>query len=92
MTMQEIKSYFGASALNFKRALTEEGQETEWYNAWIENVRVRLSIHEDIMAKIAANREFDKLSLKDDGVKLSQSGQEYRKYYIVIYPEIDYSF
>ena len=92
MTIQEIKQQLGTTTLNFKRALTEEGQATEWYNAWIEEARVRLSIHEDIMAKIAANREFDKLSLKDDGVRLSQAGQEYRKYYIVIYPEIDYSF
>lgn len=92
MTMQEIKSYFGVSSLSFKRTLTEEGQETSWYTCWINELRVRINVNENVIKEIADDREFNKLSLKDDGEVISHSGQEYHKYYIVIYSDVDYVF
>ena len=89
MTLQDIKSQLGVQSLGFKRALDLEGDATEWYNTFVSTPqRVRLSVHEDVMEAIKADRNVSSLALKDMGTGETERGS-YQKLIIVIYDDVD---
>ena len=88
MTLQDIKSQLGVPSLGFKRALDLDGDTTEWYNTFISAQRVRLSVHEDVMEAIKADRNITSLALKDMGTGETEKGS-YQKFIIVIYDDVD---
>jgi len=89
MTLQDIKSQLGVPSLGFKRALDLDGDTNEWYNTFITAPqRVRLSVHEDVMSAIKADRNVSSLALKDAGTGETEKGS-YQKLIIVIYDDVD---
>lgn len=91
MTISEIKNQLKVNQLNFKNQLDEEGDPTSWYKAWDNTSRTMVVAHENVLQQI--NRDFNKLSLKDEGLVESQgSGIPYRKVILVIYSDVDYSY
>ena len=88
MTLQDIKSQLGVQSLGFKRALDLDGDTTEWYNTFISAQRVRLSVHEDTMEAIKADKSISSLALKDIGTGETEKGS-YQKFIIVIYDDVD---
>lgn len=88
MTLQDIKSQLGVPSLGFKRALDLEGDVTEWYNTFVSTQRVRLSVHEDVMEAIKADKSISSLALKDMGTGETEKGS-YQKFIIVIYGDVD---
>ena len=85
MTIEAIKSFLSVPELPFQNVLSEEGQPTEWYSCWIKSSRTKLLIHQDTIPEAKTS---DKLSLKDNGIKVAHdSGLEYRTYIIVQYKD-----
>lgn len=73
MNITEIKSHLGTSSLNFSRTKTEEGQDTPWLSAWLNDTRTQVVIHEDMKA-VLVDKSVDNLDFKNLGEKIGPKG------------------
>lgn len=66
---------------------------TPWLSHWDNNARIRVVLHQDVMATIKANPSVNTLALKDEEVKpADMSKQSYSRYVIITPNNIELSF
>ena len=85
MTMLQIKEQIGITSLNFFHQLNADGQVSDFIRAWDNVSRTEIAVHKETAEKLAEDPKIAILSLKDNGIRVSASGLEYRSYIIVIY-------
>ncbi len=90
MNITEIKSHLGTKTLNFVRTKTQEGQDTPWLSAWLNDTRTQVVIHQDMKA-ILADKSVDNLDFKNLGDKEGPKGT-YTTVVIVQYKNADVEF
>ena len=99
-TLTEIKHQFSISALQLNYQKDDKGERvidegtqkpTQWLRHWDNTNRVALVIHEDTVKKIQANPNMVNLSAKDNGTRVSKTGEkaEYHMFTIIAYTEAD---
>ena len=70
MTITQIKSELGIKSLQLHRNKDQETDEpTEWLRHWDNEERVAVSIHEDTIAAIKADKSISSLAIQKSGVK-----------------------
>ena len=87
MTISQIKEQLGITELKFYTQVNPEGIVSDFLRAWDNNSRTEIAVHKETAEKIAEDPKIAILSLKDNGIRVSASGLEYRNYMIVIYNE-----
>ena len=85
MTISQIKEQLGIAELRFHTQVSPEGVVSDFLRAWDNNSRTEIAVHKETAEKIAEDPKIAILSLKDNGIRVSASGLEYRSYIIVIY-------
>lgn len=50
--------------LDLSRQFDVDDKPTEWLGYWDNTKRVRISVHQDVVGKIKADKSFDKLAVK----------------------------
>lgn len=83
MTLTEIKSKLGLSALELNTAEDKDGNQTDWMRAWDNDNRVAVSIHKELVDEIKADGNIASLGLQTETRKGSKG--EYTAHRIVKY-------
>lgn len=90
MTVEEIKSEIGLSALHWEWAEDEDGVVSEeWMRHWDNDRRISVSVHKDTIEKVEANPEISTLGfhVKDEERTAKKSGETYTFHRIVCYKD-----
>jgi hypothetical protein len=97
MNIQEIKAIIGAEngftfgsmpmTQQFDTVKDSKGNETEvpndWASYWNNDVRVRVTAHKDILAKLAAEPNFAALAVKKELLPATADRAAYTRYVII---------
>lgn len=94
MNIQQIKVQIAQennvviTALDLVRQFEDEAKTvpTDWLSAWIPEKRIRVAMHQDVLATIKTNPIMDTLALKKEVVDAHDATEEYTRY-IVITPK-----
>lgn len=82
-TLQEFKNSLNIKSLPLIKSVDEQGKETGFLTAWLDDTRTRVVIHQDVAAKIQANpKQFIATKLSEKPSK--ESGEAYRQYIVII--------
>ncbi len=90
MTIEEIKSRVGFSALNLSYSVDAQGNKTEWLTDWDNERRVRITIHEDTVKAIKKNPKMTNLAIQTEGKESQESGLPYTMHRVIMFKETDY--
>ncbi len=63
-TLAQIKADLGVTALNFSRCKNQDGTPSEFLRHWDAKRRFSFVAHQDVIAKIKANPDTNKLATK----------------------------
>lgn len=81
--IQELKQLLGVQSLPLTKALDEQGKETGFLTAWLDETRTRVVIHKDVLDKIVVNpKQFIVTKVSDKASK--ETGEAYKQYIIII--------
>lgn len=81
--IQELKQTLGVPSLPLTKALDEQGKETGFLTAWLDETRTRVVIHQDVITKIQANpKQFIATKVSDKASK--ETGEAYKQYVVII--------
>jgi hypothetical protein len=64
MTLTQIKQQLSITGINFSRCKDKDGQPTEFLRHWDAKQRFSLVAHQDVVARIKADSNCNKLALK----------------------------
>jgi hypothetical protein len=82
-TLQEFKNSLGIQSLPLIKSVDEQGKETGFLTAWLDDIRTRVVIHNDVVAKIQANpKQF--IATKYSEKSSKESGEAYMQYIVII--------
>jgi hypothetical protein len=65
---------------------------TNWLGFWIDEKRIRVVMHQDVMALIKANPMMDTIALKKEVVEESETSKAYLRYVVITPKHIEASF
>jgi len=65
---------------------------TDWLGFWIDEKRIRVVMHQDVMAAIKANPMMDGIALKKELVERTDTTAEYLRYIVITPKHIEASF
>ena len=91
-TIAQIKSELQTSTLDFfdfegnTTVNSSTGEVTTWLSAWVDHkdgTRTCVMCPEDTLLEVTKNVEFDRLALKDNGVKSPEGKRPYRLLVII---------
>ena len=77
--------------LMLSRQLDKNKVPQPWVSHWDNDARVRITMHDDVANKIAANPTFDGLAFKRELVPAKQDRPEYIRF-VVINPSVIHTF
>lgn len=87
MNIQEVKTQIGLGnkTLMFVRQMDQENKDTQtpWVSAWDNDTRIRVTMHENILAQLKNNPQFAGLALKKEVVAAHADVAEYIRYVLI---------
>lgn len=99
MTTLEIKALINAKegivlpTLSFQRQFGEDKVTPQpWVSHWDNDHRIRITMHEDVMAILKANPMRGDLAVKDELVAATDTRAQYKRYIIIVPKNIEYTF
>ena len=102
MTITQVKQQLNISAINFSRCKDKDNNPTEFLRHWDAKQRFSLVAHQDVVAKIKADPNVNKLALKweqratkdtpaADGTVSETAGLAYDSYILIYSDNIEES-
>lgn len=80
----KIKDKLGLKVLNMQRQFEKNGNVTPWVSHWDKEKRVRVTMHEIVMKKIAENKNIGNLTLTKHIILKNKQVGEYIRYFVSI--------
>ena len=92
MHIQEIKQNTKQSSLAFVRQMEEDGKTpTAWLSHWDNTNRIRVTAHEEVIARMKENPERRDLAIKTEIVEKKEDREAYTRHIIIIPMNIEYA-
>lgn len=86
MNINEIKTQLGFQSLSLVRQFDANKVEQPWVSHWDNDRRIRLAMHNEVLAKITADKSFAGLALKKEVVQPKDATKPTYTRYVVITP------
>lgn len=92
MNIQDIKAFVSAKEgilipkLDLSTQMDDNKVPTEWVGYWDNDKRIRIVMHQDLMAKLVADSKLEGLALKREVVNPADTNKASYTRYVVITP------
>lgn len=86
MNISELKAVIGLGSLLMVRQTEQDDAKTptDWLSHWDNDKRIRVTMHQDVLAKIKAEPNFNGLALKPKELVSPEGKAPYTRYIVII--------